>query len=99
MATISEKVLGVGESSDPFVISGSCDLLVEGLTAGSVKLQYLIPASAIWLTPTWVDFPDQSYTADVYKTVFMADDQVSLRLTGVANNAGVRVRFSRRSGN
>lgn len=90
-----EASLGVGESSAGFLIVGQCDVLVEGLTAGAVKLQYKLPPSTLKAAPAWTDFPDESYTTDVYKTVFISEHGVQLRLTGVANNAATYVRLGR----
>lgn len=90
-----EASLGVGESSPGFLIVSNCDILVEGLTAGAVKLQYKLPPSTLKAAPAWTDFPDESYAVDVYKSVFISEHGVELRLTGVANNDGVYVRLGR----
>ena len=90
-----EAVLTVGGASPSFLMVGSCDILVEGLTAGAVKLQYKLPPSTLKAVPAWTDFPDESYSADVYKTVFISEHGVLLRLLGVANNDTVYVRLAR----
>ncbi len=92
---IVDKLLGAGESTDGILMVGYCDFLISGLSSGAVKLQYLLKPTAVLIAPTWTDFPDMSFTADVYKTVFISEHGTLLRLTGVANNAGVYCRLSR----
>jgi len=90
-----ETLLGVGEASSEFLIVGNCDVLVENLTAGSVKLQYKLPPSTLKAVPAWTDFPDGLFTTATYKTVFISEHGVTMRVLGVANNADVYVRLSR----
>lgn len=92
---IVDKIIGVGESTDPLLMVGYCDFLIQGLASGSVKLQYLLKPTAVLTAPTWTDFPGMSYTADTYKTVFISEHGTKLRLTGVANNTGVYCRLAR----
>lgn len=86
----TKSTLAANGSSSYLIINGSCDILVKGLTAGSIKLQAIFPEDT---TP--IDIPDGSFTADVFKTIFISEDQVKVRLTGVSNNAGVIVRLAR----
>lgn len=88
-----DKVLGVGESTDSITIFGNCDVIVEGLSSGSVKLQYKLTATTELPSPQWKDFPSGTFSSDVFKTVHIAGSQVEVRLTGVSNNAGVYVRI------
>ena len=90
-----DKVIGVGEASPEFLVVGYCDILASGITTGAIKLQYKLPPSTELPAPAWTDFPDGSYTADFYKTVFLSEHGVIMRLLGVANNAGVYVRIAR----
>lgn len=92
---IVDKVIGVGGSTDGLLMVGYCDFLISGLSAGAVKLQYLLKPTAELPSPTWTDFPGMSYTTDCYKTVFISEHGTKLRLTGVANNAGVYCRLAR----
>jgi len=95
MGMFTDKTLGANESTNSIFLSGSCDLLVQGLTSGTVKLQYLLPASTENASPSWEDFPDGAFTEDVYKTLFISETKIQFRLTGVSNNAGVYVRLGR----
>ena len=90
-----EAILAANAASPEFLIVGQCDVLVEGLTAGEVQLQYKLPVTTLKPVPTWTDFPDGAFAADTYKTVFISEHGVLMRLQGVANNAGVYVRLSR----
>lgn len=86
-----KNVIGVNGSSDYFLVHGECDLLILGLTSGSVKVQALLPGEA-----ALVDLPGLSYTTDSFETIYVSEDQVKLRFTGVGNNADVTVRFGRK---
>jgi len=90
-----DKILGVNESSPSFLIVGNCDIVVSGLSAGAVKLQYKLPPTAVLTEPAWTDFPNKSFTADTYSSIFVSEHGVQMRLTGVSNNAGVYVRLAR----
>lgn len=90
-----DTIIGVGEASTSMVIVGNCDLVISGLSAGAVKLQYKLPKTAVLTVPAWTDFPDGSFTEDVYKTIFISEHGVEMRCLGVANNAGVYIRFAR----
>lgn len=95
MAEIIDAVLGVGESSSDFLVNGYCDIVVSGLTAGAVKMQYMLSKTTALPVPTWTDFPDGSFTTDVFNTVFISADDVRVKMVGVANNAGVYVRITK----
>ncbi len=90
-----DSVLGVGETSASMLLVGYCDLVISNLTAGAVKLQYLLPPTAALAAPAWTDFPDGNFTAPVYKTIFISEHGVQFRFVGVANNADVYVRMAR----
>ena len=90
-----ETLLGVGQASSEFLIVGNCDILVENLTSGSVKLQYKLPPSTLKAVPAWTDFPGGLFTTAIYKTVFISEHGVIMRVLGVGNNANVYVRLSR----
>jgi hypothetical protein len=89
-----DAVLDVDESSPSFLAVGYCDIVVQGLSAGSVKLQYKLKPTTALPAPAWVDFPDGSFSADTYTTVFFSEHGVNLRLTGVGNNDTVYVRLA-----
>ena len=95
MAKCSDKVIGVGESSDPFLLEGYCDIVVQGLTAGAVKLEYLLPPTANLPAPVWTNFPNALWSEDTYETLFISEHGVMFRLTGVGNNEDIYVRMSR----
>jgi hypothetical protein len=86
----TQKALGVGEATDWFPLIGKCDIWVNGLLAGSVKLQFLFQGD---LTP--YDVPDGEFTADTFKTIFVSDEEIRGRLIGVGNTDGVIARLSR----
>lgn len=90
-----DDVLGVGDSSPSMLLVGKCDLIISGLSSGAVKLQYLLTPTTALAAPAWTDFPDGSFTEDIYKTIFVSEHGVQFRFTGVANNAGVYVRLAR----
>jgi hypothetical protein len=91
---IVDAVLDVDESSPSFLAVGYCDVVVQGLSAGTVKLQYKLKPTTALLSPAWVDFPDGSFTSDTYTTLFFSEHGVNLRLTGDGNNDTVYVRMS-----
>lgn len=95
MADYVDKVLGLGEETEGFIVVGNCDIQVQGLTSGSVKLQYKSGATPALPVPSYVDFPDAEFTEDTYKTIFMSDNQTRFKLVGVGNNSGVYVKISR----
>lgn len=95
MTTNVDAVLGIGESSPDFLLTGNCDIIVQGLTAGAVKLQYRLTPTAALPAPAWADFPDGNFTADTYQTIFISEHGVNFKLVGVANNAGVYVRMAK----
>jgi len=68
-----------GETSAISLI-GRCDILIEGLTAGTVSLQYISPN-----TKLFVDMPRASYTTDTYTAVFFSTNR-KCRLKGTDNN-------------
>ena len=91
---IVDAVLDVDESSSSFLAVGYCDVVVQGLSAGTVKIQYLLKPTTALPSPAWADFPDGSFTADVYTTLFFSEHGVKLRMTGDGNNDGVYVRMA-----
>lgn len=91
---IVDKILGVNEYTDEISLIGSCDICIQGLTSGSVKLQYKLRKTDILTDPQWVDFPDGSFISDTYTTIFISDYGVKCRLIGVGNNITVYTRLS-----
>ena len=91
---IVDAVLGVNASSPSFLAVGYCDVVVQGLSAGAVKLQYMLKPTTALPAPAWVDFPDGSFAADTYTTLFFSEHGVNLRMTGVSNNDTVYVRMA-----
>lgn len=90
-----DTILAANASSAAFLTVGYCDIVISGLTSGSVKLQYKLPPTAVLTAPAWTDFPDGSFTEDAYRTIFVSEHGVQMRLTGVSNNANVYVRLAR----
>jgi hypothetical protein len=90
-----DAVLGVDASTDSLLCVGQCDIIVQGLSEGAVKLQYLLPKTVALTSPAWVDFPDGSFIVDTYKTIFISEHGVKLRLTGVSNNDTVYVKIAK----
>lgn len=95
MSEYTDKVIEANGSTSAFLVRGDCDIIVTGLTAGLVKLQFKLPKTAELITPTWIDFPGGTFNTNVAKTIFMAGDQVKFKLVGVGNNAGVYCKISR----
>jgi len=95
MAINIDAVLAAGEESVPFMVVGNCDILVSGLTAGSVALQYKLTPTTALPDPQWTLFPEGTFTTDIYKTVFISEHGVLCKLVGQGNNAGTYVRLSR----
>lgn len=85
-----DATLAANASTDPLILIGNCDIWIDTLTSGAVKLQIRHGSGG-----TWKDVPDASYTEDVFKTIFISGDQVYGRLTGVSNSTSVYVRLSR----
>lgn len=90
-ATDGSGTLSVDGSTDEFLVSGQCDILIKGLITGYIQLKAKFPN---W--DFWVDLPDSQFSVDVFKTIYMAEDQVRMKLVGSGNNADVVVRLGRR---
>ena len=90
-----DDVLGIGATSPEIHVTGYCDIVIQGLTSGSVKLQYLLSKTTELPAPVWTDFPDGSFTTDTFSTMFMSAVGVYFRFVGVTNNAGVYVKIAR----
>jgi hypothetical protein len=91
---IVDAELDENDSSPSFLAVGYCDVVISGLTSGSVKLQYLLKPTTALPSPAWTDMPEGSFSADTYTTLFFSEHGVNLRLTGVSNNDGVYVRMA-----
>lgn len=89
MSKLVDTIGGV-ESTDWFIIQGTCDLFVSGLTSGSVKLQILFQGETVEK-----DWPEGEFADNVYKTLFISEEQAKVRVIGVSCNAGVYVRLGR----
>jgi len=90
----TESTLGVGGDSASFEPNGSkFDIIIQGITSGTVKLQYKLPVSAIKDTPVWTDFPNGTYSADTYTSIEVVSKNVQFRLLGVDNNAGIYIKM------
>jgi len=89
-----DAVLGVGDTSPEFHVVGYCDLVIQGLTSGAVKLQYLLDKTTALPSPAWTDFPDGSFSTNIFNTVFLSQHGVYMRFVGVANNAGTYVKIA-----
>lgn len=90
-----DAVIDENESSPSMLLVGNCDIVISGLTSGSVKLQYLLPPTVALPSPAWTDYPADAFTEDAYKTLFISEHGVQFRLTGVSNNDSVYVRMAR----
>jgi hypothetical protein len=95
MSVYVDKVIGVGEETDPLVAKGMCDIIIQGLTDGAVQLQYKVRPTAEMPSPTWQLVPGGSYTADTMETLFVSSSFIKVKLVGSANNAGVYCRIDR----
>ena len=93
--TYMDAVLGVGETSPEIHVTGYCDIVIQGLTAGAVKLQYLLNKTTALPAPAWTDFPDGSFSTNTFNTIFMSQHGVYFKFVGVGNNAGVYVKIAR----
>jgi hypothetical protein len=90
MGNYVEATIGGVEESGEFVAVGNCDVWVSGLTSGSVKLQVKFPNSS-----TWRDVPEEEYTADIFKTLFISEHGARFKLVGVSANSGVYIRMAK----
>jgi len=95
MSIYVDEVIGVGGETAPFIAKGMCDIIIQGLSAGAVKLQYMVRPTAAMPSPTWNDIPDGSFTADTMQTLFLSSSFIKVKLLGVANNANVYCRIDR----
>lgn len=94
-----EGVIDAGESTrDGFIASGNCDIIVEGLTTGTIKLQYKLRPSTLNPTPDWKDIPDGSFTSDTFQTLYISSTGVYCRLTSDGGNDNVYVKIAREVG-
>lgn len=91
---IIDKILGLNEYTDEIYLIGNCDICIQDLSAGSVKLQYKLRKTDVLTDPQWTDFPEGSFVSNTFTTVFISDYGVKCRLVGVGNNVGVYVRLS-----
>lgn len=82
--------LATGGTSEEFLVVGQCDIWVSNLTGGSVKLQIKFPDES-----SFRDVPGESYAANIYKTIFISEHGVAVRLVGVGNSADTYVRLAR----
>lgn len=90
-----DKVIDANEYSPDFMAVGYCDVCVNGLTSGVVKLQFKFPVSTELPVPTWMDFPNKTYASDTFESIRISEHGVLVRLLGVDNNNGVYVRIGR----
>lgn len=91
----TDKTLGVDEECDEIIVIGKCDIVVHGLTTGSVKLQYKLTETDELPSPTYWDHPIGEFTEDTFCTIFVSSVGVKCKLIGATNNDGVYVRLSR----
>lgn len=73
-----DNLLAANASSTAFLAVGYCDIVISNLTSGSVKLQYKLPPTAVLTAPAWTDFPDGSFTENVYRTIFFSEHGVQI---------------------
>lgn len=93
--TYMDQLLSTDKESAEFLAIGYCDVAIQNLSFGTVKLQYKLPATQALPSPEWKDFPDGSFTADTFQTIFVSQHGVMVRFVGLANNAGVYVKAAR----
>jgi hypothetical protein len=91
MADYMEDTITGVEASDELLLVGNCDVWISGITGGSVKLQLKFPGAG----QTWRDVPDEEYTADTWKTIFISEHGVFFRLLGVSATGSVYTRLAR----
>lgn len=96
---MTDKLLGVGEECDEIIVIGQCDIVIHGLTSGSVKLQYKLTDSDEIPDNNFWDHPIGVFSGDVFKTIFVSSIGVKCKLVGVGNNSGTYVRISRHLNN
>jgi len=92
MSHYDELIDANGEGS-AFPGVGVCEFIVQGLTQGIIKIQYLIPKTDVMTNPVWVDYPGLAFTGNTYKKVYLSEEGVYFRAVGVDNNNDVYVRF------
>lgn len=90
-----DVVLGANGESPEIHVTGYCDIVIQGWTSGSVKLQYLLDKTVAMPEPVWTDFPDGSFSENTFKTIYLCSHGVYFKFVGVANNAGVYVKIAR----
>ena len=90
-----DALVATDQVSPEFLAIGYCDIAVQNLLAGTMKLQYKLPVTANLPAPEWKDFPDGAFTTDTFQTIFVSQHGVMVRFVGVANNTSVYVKAAR----
>lgn len=85
MSDYRAATLAAGESTDWLVVTGQCDLWASEVT-GEVQLELLFPGEQVERS-----VPGESYSEDTFKTVFVSEYRVKMRLTCVSGTAYARV--------
>jgi len=88
-----DNYLATDGTGDKFPAIGACEFIIQGLTSGYVKIQYLVPKTNLLTEPEWADYPGLIFIADTYRKISLSEEGVYFRVVGVGNNANVYVRF------
>ena len=67
MASENDEYIGNGGASAAFPAVGVVDLIVQGLTTGSVKVQYKVLKTDLLTNPSWIDYPGMTFSGDTYR--------------------------------
>ena len=87
--------LGTDGTSESVMVSGTVDVWIFDLSAGSITMQVLFPASSVSGEPTWRDFPSGSFSSPMGKTLYIGEEQVRIRFVGTGNTDGSYIRVGR----
>lgn len=90
---IYDYLLDANGVSDKFPAIGACEFIIQGLTTGIIKIQYLIPKTPTMTSPEWVDYPGLSFISDTYRKVYLSTEGVYFRAVSVGSNDNVYIRF------
>lgn len=88
-----DEYIDANETTEQFPGVGVCEFIIQGLTSGMVKIQYLIPKTPTIPSPTWADYPGLAFVSDTYRKVYLSEEGVYFRAVGVGNNNDVYIRF------
>ncbi len=93
-AQLIDKFLEGTDETDPIKLIGYCDIVIQGMTSGTVTLQYKLKKTDILIAPTWENHPTGEFTENVSKTIFISDFGNEYKLVSSGTNAETYVRLS-----